>query len=97
MTRKLLATTAGSLPKPNWLAEPETLWPKWKLADEQLWEGQQKSALEHVLEYGPPRIQKTTVACVCFFVAVLIISVEFRVFRTFLDGLRTFLEDYISY
>ena len=50
MTRKLLATTAGSLPKPNWLAEPETLWPKWKLADEQLWEGQQKSALEWILE-----------------------------------------------
>src|SRR5258706_8259578 len=22
---------AGSLPKPAWLAEPETLWPKWKL------------------------------------------------------------------
>ena len=50
MTRKLLATTAGSLPKPHWLAEPETLWPKWKLADEQLWEGQQQSALEWILE-----------------------------------------------
>ncbi len=31
MTRKLLATTAGSLPKPNWLAEPETLWPNGNL------------------------------------------------------------------
>ena len=25
------ATVAGSLPKPSWLAEPETLWPAWRL------------------------------------------------------------------
>ena len=30
--KKLLPTsTAGSLPKPSWLAEPETLWSPWKL------------------------------------------------------------------
>jgi len=25
-------TIAGSLPKPAWLAEPNKLWPQWKLA-----------------------------------------------------------------
>jgi 5-methyltetrahydropteroyltriglutamate--homocysteine methyltransferase len=29
-------TIAGSLPKPAWLAEPNMLWPPWKLAGEQL-------------------------------------------------------------
>ena len=43
MTKKLLATTAGSLPKPQWLAEPEKLWPKWKLHEESLFEGQKKA------------------------------------------------------
>ena len=34
---KLLPTaTAGSLPKPSWLAEPEKLWSPWKLEDEEL-------------------------------------------------------------
>lgn len=32
-------STAGSLPKPSWLAEPEQLWSPWKLADEQLQDG----------------------------------------------------------
>ncbi len=27
---------AGSLPKPSWLAEPEQLWPRWKLEGEEL-------------------------------------------------------------
>lgn len=36
MTRLLPTTTAGSLPKPCWLAEPETLWSPWKLAGEEL-------------------------------------------------------------
>ncbi|WP_330629524.1 methionine synthase (plasmid) [Thioclava litoralis] len=31
MTRLLPTSTAGSLPKPSWLAEPETLWSPWKL------------------------------------------------------------------
>ena len=44
MTKKLLATTAGSLPKPQWLAEPEKLWPKWNLHEDVLWEGQKKAA-----------------------------------------------------
>src|SRR5438874_11918030 len=26
------ATIAGSLPKPSWLAEPDKLWPAWRLA-----------------------------------------------------------------
>lgn len=34
-------STAGSLPKPSWLAEPETLWSPWKLADAALRDGQQ--------------------------------------------------------
>ena len=44
MTKKLSATTAGSLPKPQWLAEPEKLWPKWNLHEDVLWEGQKKAA-----------------------------------------------------
>ena len=40
--KKLLPTsTAGSLPKPSWLAQPETLWSPWKLHDEELAEGKQ--------------------------------------------------------
>ncbi|MDQ7310155.1 methionine synthase [Stenotrophomonas sp. Sm10] len=40
--KKLLPTsTAGSLPKPSWLAEPEKLWSPWKLQDEGLAEGKQ--------------------------------------------------------
>lgn len=42
MTNKLLPTSsAGSLPKPIWLAEPEKLWSPWKLSDEHLAEGKQ--------------------------------------------------------
>ncbi len=29
-------TVAGSLPKPSWLAEPNKLWPQWRLAGEEL-------------------------------------------------------------
>ena len=36
MTRLLPTSTAGSLPKPVWLAEPEKLWSPWKLEDEEL-------------------------------------------------------------
>src|ERR1700712_463376 len=39
MNKLLPTSTAGSLPKPSWLAEPETLWSPWKLHDEQLAEG----------------------------------------------------------
>ena len=38
--KKLLPTsTAGSLPKPLWLAEPETLWSPWKLQGDELLDG----------------------------------------------------------
>ncbi|GIU44173.1 5-methyltetrahydropteroyltriglutamate--homocysteine methyltransferase [Shewanella sairae] len=39
MTRLLPTSTAGSLPKPSWLAEPETLWSPWKLQGEALTDG----------------------------------------------------------
>jgi len=32
-------TTVGSLPKPDWLAEPEKLWPAWRLEGEALQHG----------------------------------------------------------
>ncbi len=42
MTQTLLPTsTAGSLPKPSWLAEPEKLWSPWKLEGDALVEGKQ--------------------------------------------------------
>ncbi|MFZ3484939.1 methionine synthase [Sphingomonas sp. 3-13AW] len=41
MTRLLPTTTAGSLPKPSWLAQPETLWSPWKLEGEELIAGKQ--------------------------------------------------------
>ena len=38
--KKLLPTsTAGSLPKPSWLAQPEQLWSPWKLQDQELVDG----------------------------------------------------------
>ena len=40
--KKLFPTsTAGSLPKPSWLAEPETLWSPWKLEGKALLDGKQ--------------------------------------------------------
>ena len=40
--KKLFPTsTTGSLPKPIWLAQPETLWSPWKLEGDQLLEGKQ--------------------------------------------------------
>lgn len=41
MKRLLPTSTAGSLPKPSWLAEPETLWSPWKLQGEELTDGKQ--------------------------------------------------------
>ena len=41
MTTLLPTTTAGSLPKPSWLAQPETLWSPWKLDGEELIAGKQ--------------------------------------------------------
>ena len=39
MTKLLPTSTAGSLPKPSWLAEPEKLWSPWLLEGEDLVEG----------------------------------------------------------
>lgn len=41
MKTLLPTSTAGSLPKPSWLAKPETLWSPWKLHGEELKEGKQ--------------------------------------------------------
>ena len=38
-------TTAGSLPKPGWLAETEKLWPKWKLEGAELDQAKRDAAL----------------------------------------------------
>ena len=39
MTKLLQTSTAGSLPKPSWLAQPEKLWSPWKLEGDELLEG----------------------------------------------------------
>lgn len=39
MKTLLPTSTAGSLPKPSWLAEPETLWSPWKLQGDELIDG----------------------------------------------------------
>lgn len=41
MATLLPTSTAGSLPKPSWLAQPEVLWSPWKLEDDGLVEGKQ--------------------------------------------------------
>lgn len=41
MAMLLPTSTAGSLPKPSWLAEPETLWSAWKLEGTALHDGKQ--------------------------------------------------------
>ncbi|MBT0779232.1 methionine synthase [Paracoccus sp. pheM1] len=41
MNKLLPTSTAGSLPKPSWLAEPEKLWSPWNLQGEELLEGKQ--------------------------------------------------------
>lgn len=38
-------TIAGSLPKPSWLAEPEKLWPRWKLEGAELEQAKKDAAL----------------------------------------------------
>ena len=39
MTKLLPTSTAGSLPKPTWLAQTEVLWSPWKLAQQELIDG----------------------------------------------------------
>ena len=41
----LETTIAGSLPKPSWLAEPNKLWPEWRLQGEALAEGKRDATL----------------------------------------------------
>ncbi|HEX7054766.1 MAG TPA: methionine synthase [Burkholderiales bacterium] len=41
----LNTTTAGSLPKPSWLAEPKKLWPEWRAAGEALEEAKRDATL----------------------------------------------------
>ena len=42
----MFATTiAGSLPKPSWLAEPNKLWPAWRLAGAELVTGQRDATV----------------------------------------------------
>ncbi|MFO6422063.1 methionine synthase [Motilimonas sp. KMU-193] len=41
MKTLLPTSTAGSLPKPTWLAQPETLWSPWKLQGDELISGKQ--------------------------------------------------------
>ncbi|MCL7999250.1 methionine synthase [Brucella sp. 21LCYQ03] len=41
MKTLLPTSSAGSLPKPSWLAQPEQLWSRWKLQDAELVEGKQ--------------------------------------------------------
>jgi 5-methyltetrahydropteroyltriglutamate--homocysteine methyltransferase len=49
--QKLLPTSiVGSLPKPLWLAEPETLWSPWKLQGDELIEGKQDALRSAVHE-----------------------------------------------
>ncbi|WP_324019760.1 methionine synthase [Pantoea sp. JZ29] len=49
MKMLLPTSTAGSLPKPSWLAQPETLWSPWKLQGSELAEGK-KDALRLILD-----------------------------------------------
>src|SRR4051794_12889362 len=43
-------TVAGSLPKPSWLAEPNKLWPAWKLSGDALAAGKLDATLLSVKE-----------------------------------------------
>lgn len=49
MNTLLPTSTAGSLPKPSWLAEPEKLWSPWKLKNNELLDGK-KDALRVSLQ-----------------------------------------------
>ena len=50
MTKLLPTSTAGSLPKPSWLAEPEKLWSPWKLDHDVLDEGKQDALRVALIE-----------------------------------------------
>ena len=44
----LMTTTVGSLPKPDWLAETQKLWPAWRLVGEDLARGKERAAAEWI-------------------------------------------------
>jgi len=44
----LTTTTVGSLPKPDWLAETQKLWPAWRLTGEDLARGKERAAAEWI-------------------------------------------------
>jgi 5-methyltetrahydropteroyltriglutamate--homocysteine methyltransferase len=46
----LETTTAGSLPKPSWLAEPQTLWPAWRQTGATLEEAKRDACLVWIKE-----------------------------------------------
>ncbi|HDL1148561.1 TPA: methionine synthase, partial [Mannheimia haemolytica] len=51
MSNILLPTsTAGSLPKPSWLAEPEKLWSPWKFEGEELLQAKRDALLVSLAE-----------------------------------------------
>src|SRR5438445_13733230 len=60
MRTMLLTTSAGSLPKPAWLAEPERLWAPWRLPPERLAEGQRDAVLAALKEQEAAGIDVVT-------------------------------------
>jgi 5-methyltetrahydropteroyltriglutamate--homocysteine methyltransferase len=50
----------GSLPKPDWLAEPEKLWAPWRLQGADLRAGQERAALEWLREQEDAGIEAVT-------------------------------------
>ncbi|WP_096087802.1 methionine synthase [Agaribacterium haliotis] len=50
MNRLLPTSTAGSLPKPSWLAQAETLWSPWKLKGQALYDGKRDALRLALLE-----------------------------------------------
>ena len=66
----LESTIAGSLPKPEWLAETEKLWPAWRLEGDDLKRAHERSAaewLKHQTEalIGAERLGYRVIAGVC--------------------------------
>jgi len=53
-------TIAGSLPKPAWLAEPEKLWPEWRLDGDLLDRGKQDAAMVWINEQESAGIDTVT-------------------------------------
>ena len=56
----LFATIAGSLPKPAWLAQPQTLWAPWRLPPDRLVEGQRDAVVVAIREQEAAGIDVVT-------------------------------------